>query len=527
MKLLHPPEFLRPSPAQFRRFLQERGPIFTKLGQYLALRPDILPQTYCDELMQLLDRVPLFPWAEARTILTQELGRAPSDVFRYIDTRPAAAGSLAQVHRALLKDGTEVAVKVQRPRVEEQVRRTLKRARTLARVLEAGGVQPGISPREVVDELAEWLLQELDFRRELANLTRLHGLAIDSAVAQIPRPYPQLSTARVLTSEYLHGISFTDLLKAIRPGANEEARPVDAPGIDFRALTRNLVVSTLEQVFHYQFFHADLHPGNLFALPGNLVGYVDFGLCDELDRTVRASQLRYLSAVYFNDREAVFKALTEILIAGEQTDLEAFRRDFEAVNRELDRRSGWRATDPDAPEGSPFGNYLVGLMRAARRNQLQIPARVLALYRAILTMETLARQFRAGDEVRRVGQMFLRRLQLEDLLAQAFDTDKYTQIFISLLGLMRNGPRQLNQILSEVADGSFSLKLQVAEASRAARSQNQRARLLTAAILTVSVTLLLLVPDLPRPFGVSLSWPLAAVLVLLYSWIAFLWGRLK
>ena len=166
-------------------------------------------------------------------------------------------------------------------------------------------------------------------------------------------------------------------------------------------------------------------------------------------------------------------------------------------------------------------------MRTARRNQLQIPARVLALYRAILTMETLARQFRAGDEVRRAGQMFLRRLQLEDLLAQAFDTDKYTQIFISLLGLMRNGPRQLNQILSEVADGSFSLKLQVAEASRAARSQNQRARLLTAAILTVSVTLLLLVPDLPRPFGVSLSWPLAAVLVLLYSWIAFLWGRLK
>ena len=183
-------------------------------------------------------------------------------------------------------------------------------------------------------------------------------------------------------------------------------------------------------------------------------------------------------------------------------------------------------TDPDATEGSPFGNYLVGLMRA-RRNQLQVPARVLALYRAILTTETLARRLRAGDEVRKVGQTFLRRLQLEDLVTQAFDADKYTQIFVSLLSLMRNGPRNLNQILNEVADGSFSLKLQVAEASRAARSQNQRARLLTGAILTVSASLLLLVPDLPRPFGVSLSGPLTAVLVFLYLWVAFLWMRLR
>ena len=265
MRLVRPPRFFRPGPVQFRQFLQERGPIFIKLGQYLALRPDILPETYCDELMRLLDRVPPFSWAEARTILTHELRRAPSDVFRYIDTNPAAAGSLAQVHRAVLKDGTEVAVKVQRPHIEEQVRRDLKRARMLARLLEAAGAQPGVSPREVVEELAEWLTQELDFRRELANLTRLHGLAIDSPVARIPRPFPHLSTARVLTSEYLHGIPFTDLLKAIRPGVEEEARPVDAPGIDFRELTRNLIVSTLDQIFRYQFFHADLHPGNLFA----------------------------------------------------------------------------------------------------------------------------------------------------------------------------------------------------------------------------------------------------------------------
>jgi ubiquinone biosynthesis protein len=527
MSLVQPPAFLRPGPVQFRQFLQQRGPIFIKIGQYLALRPDILPQRYCDELIHLLDRVPPFPWPQARVILTQELGREPTEVFRYIDTRPAAAGSLAQVHRALLHDGTEVAVKVQRPRIGEQVRRDLRRARMLARMLEAGGVQLGVSPQEVVAELAEWLYQELDFRRELANLTRLHGLAIDSPVARIPRPFPHLSTARVLTAEYLRGIPFTDLLRAIQPATEEEARPVDAPGIDFRLLARNLIASTLEQIFRYQFFHADLHPGNLFALPGNVVGYVDFGLCDELDSNVRASQLRYLSAIYFNDREAVFKALTEVLIAGERTDLETFRRDFEAENRELDRRGGWRATGRDSVERSPFGNYLIGLMRAARRNHLQVPARVLAMYRAILTAETIAQQLGAGDEVRRVGQTFLRRLQLEDLFTQAFDFDKYTQLFVSLVNLTRHGPRQLNQILTDVSEGSFSLKVQVAEASRSARAQNQRARLLTTAILTVSVSVLLLVPDLPRPWGISLAWPLTAILVVLYLGVAFLWRRLR
>jgi ubiquinone biosynthesis protein len=520
------PALLRPGPVGFRRFLQQRGPIFIKIGQHLALRPDVLPQPYCDELIQLLDQVPPFSWTQARAILTRELGREPMHEFRYIDPRPAAAGSLAQVHRAVLKDGTEVAVKVQRPGIEEQVRRDLRRARTLARLVEVSGVQLGVSPQEVVAELAEWLFQELDFRRELANLTRLQGLAVDSPVARIPRPFPHLSTARVLTAEYLHGIPFTDLLKAIRPGALEEARPVDAPGIDFRQVARNLISSTLEQIFRYQFFHADLHPGNLFALPGNVVGYVDFGLCDELDSNVRASQLRYLSAIYFNDRQAVFKALTEILIAGERTDLESFRHDFEAENRELDRRGGWRTTGGDPAERSPFGNYLIGLMQAARRNHLQVPARVLAMYRAILTAETLARQLGAGDEVRRVGQAFLRRLQLDDLLTQACDFDKYTQLFVSVLNLTRNGPKQLNQILTEVSEGSFSVKVQVAEAARAARAQNQRARLLTTAILTVSVTLLLLVPDLPRPLGISLIWPLAAALVYLYFWVAVLWRRL-
>ncbi len=371
------PGFLtRLDPVAFRKFLEDRGPTFVKLGQFLALRPDLLPQEYCDELIKLLDRVPPFSWEEARAILTAELGRDPRDIFLSIDQRPLAAGSLAQVHRAVLPDGTEVAVKVQRPHVAEVVRRDLRRGRLLAWLLERSGVSLVIAPGELVKELSSWLTEELDFRRELANLTRLHKLAAESAESRIPRPYPELSTARVLTATYLPGIRFTEILRAIQPGVNEPAQPVSAPGIDYRTLAEHLVRSTLEQIFRWQFFHADLHPGNLLALPDNVIGYVDFGLCDELDTQVRGSQLRYLTAVYNGDRPAMFKALTEILVAGPDTDLEAFRREFEAQTRELAVRRGAAENDADR---SPFGKYLIGLMRSAQASPAGARPRALAV----------------------------------------------------------------------------------------------------------------------------------------------------
>ena len=291
------------------------------------------------------------------------------------------------------------------------------------------------------------------------------------------------------------------------------------------ASLRNLINSTFQQIFRFQFFHADLHPGNLLALPGNVIGYVDFGLCDKLEDQIRTSQLRYLAAVYTGNREAMFKALTEILISGPDTDMEAFRRDFETCTREFDARQG--ADGSASTDRSPFSKYLIGLMQAARRNQLQVPARVLSLYRAILTVELVARQLGLGDGVRRVGQDFFLRLQRDEMIDELFDKEQYLQQFASLLNLARDGPRQIQQILTEVADGSYTLKVYVSEASRTSRTQNQRARLVTSAILTVGIAFLLRQPEMPQVFGVSLTWLLLSALGLLLVLIANLWRRLS
>ena len=515
------PSSARVGPAQAVRLIRRLGPTATKIGQYLALRPDLLPKDYTDELLTLVDQVPPFPWAEAATVLRNELKREPTELFAYIERRPIAAGSLAQVHRARLDDGTEVAVKIQRPNIEASIARDVRRIRLLARLLEARGGAFVVSPSELAEELQTWLMQEIDFTRECNNVARLQKLAARSTIQRMPRAYRSLSTRRVLTYEFLHGIPVSSVLRERR------TRLRDADGvlrdIDPRAFAENLIKACLTQMFRYQFFHADLHPGNLMILPGNVVGFVDFGLCDELDDVVRTHQLRYLTAVYDSDVPGMYRALTEILVSSDLSDMEGFRRDFTAETRRLEGRE---FSANGAGAATPTAQYLNGLVRAARRNGFTVPARILSIYRALLTAETLANQLGFQDGLRNAGRQFFLDLQRDELVTTLFDRDNVQQFLTSVLHLVRDSPGQINQILTDVADGTLSLKVEVSEAPRVTRARNQRAKLWTVALFTVSVALMLNVPELPAVFGTSLAWPLTAALILLYGWSAFLWRKL-
>ncbi len=517
---------VRERAAQFVKLLQRLGPIFIKAGQFLALRPDLLPQEYCDELLKLVDRVPPFPWAEAEAILTRELGRSPSELFVYFNRRPVAAGSLAQVHFARLKDGSEVAVKVQRPNIEAAVRRDLKRARLIANLLEKSGAAFIASPRAVAEELRDWMLREIDFRRELTNMARLRRLAADSAFQRIPLPYPAYSTSRVLTAQFLHGIPVSSVLQELRSSAAGTRPPrIAQREVDCQRYAERLLIATLTQMFRYQFFHADLHPGNLLILPGDVVGFVDFGLCDELDEAVRQSQFRYLAAVYSGEPSGMFRALTEILIPSDLTDMEAFRRDFLAETQILAAKISAKDGDGAQVERSPIAAYLIGVMRAARRNRLQVPTRILAMYRALLTVETVANQLGLQEGLRQVGSRFFGGLRKE-VLVREFDPESLDRIAVSLLSLKRNAPAQLQGILRDVADGNLRLNVNVSDSPRKSHAENQRARLLTLAIVSVSIALLLTIPNLPKVWGIPLVFPLSAGLVVVYLWSLVLWRKL-
>jgi ubiquinone biosynthesis protein len=517
-------------PVGFRHRLERLGPVFIKIGQFLALRPDLLPQEYCDELMYLTDRVPPFPWQQASAILKEDLKGEPGEIFSYINPNPVAAGSLAQTHLARLKDGTEVAVKIQRPDIRTQVFRDLKRARRLALLLELSGTSLIVSPREVVEELAEWLMQETDFDHELKNLTRLYNLTAEGNFQKIPKPFSEFSAARVLSSEYLRGVPVSELLQTLRSTDSNGNERVDRFGVDRDRLARNLIWSTLVQIFRHQFFHADLHPGNLMALSGDVIGFVDFGLCAELDESVRERQIQYISAFYSGDRDRMFKAVSDILIPSEETNMDSFRADFMAeTSSYLSQARSDHHSQNDrevARNRSPITQGMVAMLRAARRNRLQVPSRVLSLYKALLTSETVARELGTNVDLRSVGREFFFELQREEALS-AVEPDKLETSFLSMVTILRDSPGQLQQILNELSEGRFELNVNMSEAPKVRRVRNQRLRLLVTSILTVCVALLLVAPELPALLSARSRWPLWAVLIVLYLSIAFQWRRLK
>lgn len=511
-------------PVGFRERLQRLGPTFIKIGQYLALRPDLIPQEYCDELMRLLDQVPPFPWHEARAIIKEDLGADPDALFAYINPRPVGSGALAQTYLARLDDGTELAVKVQRPNIREQVLRDLERTQFLAKLFQVGGVSLLASPKEIAAELGDWLMQEIDYRRELGNVTRLYELTAGSPYERVPRPYPDFSGPRVVTVEYLRGVRFSELLVTRRSDRPADQDRIAMLGVDCDRLAENLVAANLRQMFRYEFFHADLHPGNLLALPDDVIGFVDFGLCEVLDDAVRDRQLRYLSAAYRGDSDQLFKALSEILTPGERTDMEAFRRDFMAETRHWARQT--RFDGSDRGEHPPVAEHLIGLMRAARRNELQVPPGILAMYRAFFTAETVAQQLGPQADLQMVGERFFTTLQIDAAL-ESLEPDNLQPVFRNLLALWRDAPRQIQQVLSDLSDGTFSLNVYVTETSRTRLAANRRVRLVVTAILSVGVALLLARPGLPSVLGVSLAWPLAVILALLYISIYRQWRYLQ
>jgi ubiquinone biosynthesis protein len=499
------------TPVGLREFLERRGPTFIKIGQFLALRPDIIAQEYCDELMRLFERVPAFGWSDAHRIIREDLGAEPADLFAYIDTRPLATGSLAQTYLARLNDGTEVAVKVLRPSVERRVARDLRHARRLAGLLELSGATLILSPREVVEELASWLMQELDLENELTNIRRMRRLVAGSPFQLVPRPYPRLSGKRVLTTRFVRGTHVIDLLLPRDANGRQLTVPADESGVDRDVLAERLILACLTQIFRYRFFHADLHPGNLIALPRGRIAFVDFGLCEELDDTVRRRQMRYLAALYSGNNENVFRSLLEILVPSERADPEGLRRDFFAAVRARQERRG---TGPGSDGASPVAAYMIAIMRAARRHGYAVPIRILAMYRALLTAESVAAKLGSSVDLQSVGRNFVERLQSEETL-RVLDLDNLRPALLNYFSLWRDAPGQISQILSDLADNRLVLKVSETESPDLKQDRHRRTRAIVTSITAVSVAVLIAYTAGADGSG-WLTWGLVGLLLLLY-----------
>jgi ubiquinone biosynthesis protein len=507
--------------------LRELGPCFLAAGRYLALRPDALPSVEYHRLLDLEDRVNPEPWAVIRRLLIQEQGRDLSEELTSIDRTATRSGPLMQVHRGEHRDGTPVTVKVVRPGAP-QVAAALKRSRRLERILMDAGVPANDVPA-LADEMWRWLDQELDLTKELANMVRLQGAGGRSAWERVPRPFPALSSSRVLVAEDLEAVAVKELLDETRQGGEAADDRLRELGIDRHRLARRIALTNLRQIGRYRFFQVDMHPRNVVALPGDVVTFADFGHYAELSPSDVEDQVTYLSAVYDEDIDRMLDPPLDPAPPGEEGELPAFRRDLLKRARARLVAVSRPSNDDDAMdsrERSSPTEFLLDVLRTGRAHDVRLAEHAGELYRSLAMAQATALRLDQQAGVVPLTQDFLRMSQL-DLAIRKIEPEGLEQQKLTVMSLLHDSPGQLQKLLSDLADGSFSLNVYVVEAPQVVRHRNRRTRLVVGAIASVSVALLITVPDLPRPFGVPLAWPLGVILAALYGWLALGWWRLR
>jgi ubiquinone biosynthesis protein len=320
-------------PVLLREGLENIGGCFVKFGQILSLQVDRLPRAYCDALLGLLDRVPTASRAEVLQVFHDEFKAAPETLYRKFDYEAIASASIGQVHRGQLQDGTPVAIKVQRPGVHYDFHRDVLLMRAFVRIVFFLGMKKMYFMRDPVRELAMWTQDELDYRREAAHCNLLGANAAGSATERIPKIYWNLTTARVLTMEFLEGPTVSAYLKIVERGDEAELARLSAAGFDATVFSSNVIANFLRDAFRFGVFHADLHPANLLILPNNVVGYVDFGIVASLTPEARRKQIELTLAYAGGSSEAIYREFLNICVPTDNADLEGMRFKIAEMSR--------------------------------------------------------------------------------------------------------------------------------------------------------------------------------------------------
>lgn len=437
---------LRRGPAQdlpierrIRRVLEELGPTFVKLGQMLATRPDLVPVSLVEELRHLQDEVEPFPFEGVIETIREDLGREWDEVFRSIDPVPIAAASIAQVHRAVLRDGREVVIKVQRPSLEGQISADLRLLRTLAHRLEEGIPESRIfRPLAIVEEFTKSLRRETDFRTEAHSMMRYARNFADEPGLKVPEPLLEASGRRVLTMERVEGVKVSD----------REA--LEAMGVDLRALVELGMRITMRSIFEFGFFHADPHPGNFFVRSDGTIVLLDFGMMGTLEPRRIDEILGFLVAVLTGDVEMVVDQLVEADLVSDETDLRALRTDLRSI---LVRYQDVQLGDVDV------AGFLQEVSTVTVRHHVMLPTDLLLVGKSVATMEGLGHQvypeFRPLEAIR----PYLTEVYVQRMLDAKKHSQAVARTSMDLANLLKDAPFEIRRVLRKIRKGEFAIQV--------------------------------------------------------------------
>jgi ubiquinone biosynthesis protein len=400
-----------PGPVRLRRALEDLGGTWVKLGQTLALRFDLLPPAYCLELFNLLNKVPTFPYPQVERIVRTELGRPIADVFSHFAPDPFGAASIGQVHEATLHSGDRVAVKVQRPGIERTIATDISLMYRISGLVDLTRILGGTRSRDLIDELARWTREELDYTIEAHNARMMRENTRDPATEYDPDVHLEYTTKRVLTAEYLDGILIADLIADLRNDRPATlARLADA-GYDLDRAATNIVWNFLSQAYAVGVFHGDLHPANLMLLPGDRIGYVDFGIIGRLPESVRQSLVLYAKNLFFGDVDAAISEFLRWMKPSPTTSPAAAADAMVTLTRrfldDLDKAVTGRR--------EILARYQVDLLATTRAHRMAIDPIVVLYMKVVFTIESVTSELSPKLDLQSIHARFFGELILEGI----------------------------------------------------------------------------------------------------------------
>ncbi|MBI2134687.1 AarF/ABC1/UbiB kinase family protein [Candidatus Woesearchaeota archaeon] len=423
---------------RLRLTLERLGPTFIKFGQVLSVRPDLVPKSYIKELENLQDKVPAFSYSIVEGQIKNELGKKIEDIFSSFEKKPIASASISQVHKAVLKDGSKVAVKIQRPDVRNIMETDIDIMFYVARLLEKhfSGARK-YNPAGIIEEFSKWTEKELDFKREAFNAKRFAKNFEDSKTVKIPKIYDSLTTEKILVMEFIDGIELHNIKEAKRRK------------IDLKPIINNGFEAILTQVFIHGFFHADPHPGNIIITKDKKIAFVDFGIVGHFDEKLKNKSIDLFYGIIENDAEKAVDTLIELGNA----DIENRQELLDDVGQVLDSLQG---TDISKAKVS---RALEEVMDLALSYGLKMPAPFVLFGKTVITLEGVALEYDPEFRLVQSSRPFI-----EKIMAQRYNpvylANSFMKSMLKFRKFAEEFPGDATKALKRIEKGTIKVDIE-------------------------------------------------------------------
>ncbi|WP_040204612.1 ABC1 kinase family protein [Neobacillus jeddahensis] len=455
---------------RIRLFLEELGPTFIKMGQIASTRQDVIPVEIISELVKLQDQVPLFSFEEVKQIIEQEFTEPMENAFAEFNQIPLAAASIGQVHYAVLLTGERVAVKIQRPNIDKLIETDLEILQDLARLAESRiDWAERYQLREIVDELAESIRLELDYEKEGRNADKISKQFINNPKVLIPRIYWEYTTAKVLTMEYIEGIKLNEPEKLQQEGYNS------------KALAETVVNAIFHQILIEGFFHGDPHPGNILALPGEVIAFMDFGIVGRLTPEMRNYITAFVIAMMKQDSDEVVRTLINMGLVPDSVNYESLRADVDELREKYSHLPFSEMS---------LGKMVTELFSVAFRHRIRLPTDLTILGKTFLTMEGVIENLDPELSIIKIAEPFGRQILKERFHPKNVAGKVWGQ-FYEYGEIFNDLPQTVKEITTIMKKGKMKLDITTPELDSFVKKLNRISNRLAFSIVLLSFSIIM------------------------------------